>query len=76
MADDLEFDDLVALLGDLEAGRPEEALRAIVIFRELADDLEATLVAACRQQGRTWQEIATTLGVRRETLIRRHGARR
>jgi hypothetical protein len=48
----------------------EAALYAIVGLRQLADILERRQVAAARDQGWTWVEIAHVLGVSRQAAAK------
>jgi hypothetical protein len=52
---------------------PEAALYAIVGLRQLADILERRQVAAARNQGWTWEQIAHILGVSRQAASKRLG---
>jgi hypothetical protein len=52
---------------------PETALYAIVGLRKLADILELRQVAAARDQGWTWDQIAYVLGVSRQAASKRLG---
>ncbi|MET7403839.1 hypothetical protein ABZS66_61260 [Dactylosporangium sp. NPDC005572] len=52
------------------------ALRSLDFLRRRTERLEAktaSLVAAARQSGRTWENIADDLGVRRQTAWERYG---
>lgn len=52
---------------DLDGG-----LRAIARLRHLTEQLEAEQVAAARQAGWSWQDIAECLGVSKQTVHRKH----
>jgi hypothetical protein len=52
---------------------PEAALYAIVGLRQLADILERRQVAAAREQGWTWDQIAHVLGVSRQAASKHLG---
>jgi hypothetical protein len=52
---------------------PEAGLYAIVGLRHLADILERRQVAAARDQGWTWDQIAHILGVSRQAASKRLG---
>ena len=41
-------------------------------LRRLVEDLEAEKVAAARRAGWSWQDIATRLGVTKQTVHRKH----
>jgi IS30 family transposase len=51
---------------------PDTGLRAVARLRRLVEDLEAEQVAAARRAGWSWQEIATRLGVTKQTVHRKH----
>ena len=61
------------LLEDAAGPDPEAALYAIVGLRDLADILERRQVAAAREQGWTWDQIAHVLGVSRQAASKRLG---
>lgn len=65
-----ELDDAVAG-GDLEM-----ALRAIARLRRLLEQLEADRVDAARAQGWSWSQIATCLGVTKQSVHRKYATRR
>jgi CRP-like cAMP-binding protein len=52
---------------------PETALYAIVGVRELMNVLERRQVAAARELGWTWDQIAHVLGVTRQAASKRLG---
>ena len=52
---------------------PEAALYAIVGLRDLMNILERPQVAAVRDQGWTWAQIAHVLGVTRQAASKRLG---
>jgi hypothetical protein len=59
---------------DIAAGDdPETALYAIVGLRDLMNILERRQVAAARDQGWTWSQIAHVLGVTRQAASKRLG---
>jgi hypothetical protein len=64
-------------LGDLaaRAGPPAPALSAIVELRILLEELEEVHVAAAREQGWSWSEIAAALGVTRQAAHKKHARR-
>lgn len=51
---------------------PDLALRAVARLRRLLEQLEAQQVAAARGAGWSWQDIATRLGVTKQTVHRKH----
>jgi DNA-directed RNA polymerase specialized sigma24 family protein len=48
------------------------ALRAVARLRRLVEQLEAQQVAAARRAGWSWQDIATRLGVTKQTVHRKY----
>jgi ABC-type arginine transport system permease subunit len=52
---------------------PETALYAVVGLRDLMNVLERRQVAAARDQGWTWSQIAHVLGVSRQAASKRLG---
>ncbi|MER5491104.1 helix-turn-helix domain-containing protein [Streptomyces sp. NPDC002454] len=65
-----EATDLAVRAGDRD---PRIGLRAVVALRQLLERLEAVQVRSARQQGWSWQEIATELGVSRQAVHKKHG---
>jgi DNA-directed RNA polymerase specialized sigma24 family protein len=61
-----------------EAGSADPAvgLRAVAALRELAERLEAGHVAKAREQGWSWQEIASVIGVSRQAVHKKYGTGR
>jgi hypothetical protein len=58
------MDDRTALMPD--PSDPEAALAAVVALRRLADRLELTGAKAAVDQGWSWAQIASALGVSRQ----------
>lgn len=56
----------------LQGTDPDAALRAIARLRRLVERLEAEQVAAARQAGWSWSDIATRLGVTKQTVHRKY----
>jgi DNA-binding NarL/FixJ family response regulator len=54
---------------------PDVGLRAVAALRELAERLEVLQVDNARDLGWSWQEIASRLGVTKQTVHRKHGSR-
>ncbi|WP_460627563.1 helix-turn-helix domain-containing protein [Intrasporangium mesophilum] len=52
---------------------PEVGLRAVAALRALAERLELLQVRQARELGWSWQEIATRLGVTKQTIHRKYG---
>jgi len=50
-------------------------LRAVAALRVLTDRLEILQVGNARELGSSWQDIATRLGVTKQTVHRKHGHR-
>ena len=55
---------------------PEVGLAAVVALRQLLDQLEALQVASAREHGWTWQRIADSLGVTRQSVHHKYAGRR
>ncbi len=54
---------------------PEVGLRAVAALRALTEQLEILQVDNARALGWSWQEVATCLGVTKQTVHRKHGRR-
>ncbi|HWA66299.1 MAG TPA: helix-turn-helix domain-containing protein [Mycobacteriales bacterium] len=52
---------------------PAVGLRAVLALRRLAEQVEATQVAAARRQGWSWQQIGDALGVTRQSVHTKYG---
>jgi DNA-directed RNA polymerase specialized sigma24 family protein len=63
--------DLAATAAD---GDPREGLRAVVALRQLLERLERLHVLRAREQGWSWQDIASVLGVSRQAVHQKYGA--
>jgi hypothetical protein len=57
------------------ANDPEVGLRAVAALRVLTERLEMLQVDNARALGWSWQEIASRLGVTKQTVHRKHGRR-
>lgn len=57
------------------SGDPDIGLRAVAALRVLTERLEDLQVERARKLGWSWQEIATRLGVTKQTVHRKHGHR-
>jgi DNA-directed RNA polymerase specialized sigma24 family protein len=65
--------ELGAGLGDAtKTADPDLGLRAVARLRRLVEQLEAEQVAAARRAGWSWREIATRLGVTKQTVHRKY----
>jgi DNA-binding NarL/FixJ family response regulator len=54
---------------------PEVGLRAVAALRVLMERLEMLQVANARTLGWSWQDIASRLGVTKQTVHRKYGRR-
>jgi DNA-binding NarL/FixJ family response regulator len=54
---------------------PDSGLRAVAALRVLTERLEILQVDNARRLGWSWQDIATRLGVTKQTVHRKHGKR-
>jgi Homeodomain-like domain len=52
---------------------PDVGLRAVAALRALAERLELLQVQRARELGWSWQDIASRLGVTKQTVHRKHG---
>ncbi len=63
------------LAGDLDSTDPAVGLRAVAALGRLLEQLEALHVANARAKGWSWQDIADSLGVTKQTVHRKHARR-
>jgi hypothetical protein len=54
---------------------PATGLAAVSALRKLADEIEALQVTNARAQGWSWEAIASALGVRRQSVHKKHARR-
>jgi len=54
---------------------PDVGLRAVAALRALAERLELLQVRQARELGWSWQDIASRLGVTKQTIHRKYGHR-
>jgi DNA-directed RNA polymerase specialized sigma24 family protein len=54
---------------------PEVGLRALAALRALTERLEVLQVENARELGWSWQDIASRLGVTKQTVHRKYGRR-
>ncbi|MGD0811007.1 MAG: helix-turn-helix domain-containing protein [Acidimicrobiales bacterium] len=54
---------------------PDTGLRAVAALRGVVAQLEADQVDKARRRGWSWQEIATRLGVTKQTVHRKYAGR-
>lgn len=52
---------------------PSVGLRAVLALRRLAERVEAEQVARARGQGWSWQQIADSLGMTRQSVHAKYG---
>ena len=52
---------------------PDVGLRAVAALRALAERLELLQVQQARELGWSWQDIASRLGVTKQTVQRKYG---
>ncbi len=63
------------LVEGVASNDPDVGLRAVAALRALAERLESVQVDNARASGWSWQDIATRLGVTKQTVHRKHGRR-
>ena len=64
-------------LADATTSRdPAVGLAAVAALRALLESLERLQVGNARERGWSWQQIADALGVSRQAVHKKHGARR
>jgi DNA-binding NarL/FixJ family response regulator len=63
------------LAANAASNDPEVGLRAVAALRVLTEQLEVLQVDNARALGWSWREIATRLGVTKQTVHRKHGGR-
>jgi hypothetical protein len=64
------------LAGQVTNKDPAVGLQAVVALRRLLEELERLHVDNARDQGWTWQNIATALEVSRQSVHEKHASRR
>jgi DNA-directed RNA polymerase specialized sigma24 family protein len=66
----------VSTISDLDravhGADPDAGLLAVARLRRLVEQLEAEQVAVARRAGWSWREIATRLGVTKQTVHRKY----
>ncbi len=65
-----------ALAGQLTNKDPAVGLQAVVALRRLLEEMERLHVDNARDQGWSWQTIATALHVTRQSVHEKHATRR
>lgn len=68
--------DAVGAVPDAANADPAVGLRAVLELRRLHERLEAIHVANAREQGWSWQAIASALGVSRQAVHQKYNRRR
>ena len=63
---------MTELAAAVDSHDPATGLAAVAALRRLLDELEALQVSNARAQGWTWQAIAAALGVRRQSVHKKH----
>ncbi len=66
---------MTELAAAVDSRDPATGLAAVAALRRLLDELEALQVGNARAQGWTWQAIASALGVRRQSVHKKHARR-
>jgi DNA-directed RNA polymerase specialized sigma24 family protein len=64
------------LAREVDSTDPDTGLRAVVALRRLLEQLERLQVQNARAHGWSWQAIARVLGVSRQAVHKKYGARR
>jgi hypothetical protein len=64
------------LAGQVSNKDPAIGLPAVVALRRLLEELERLHVDNAREQGWSWQDIATALKVSRQSVHEKHASRR
>ena len=76
MLTSMESMDAATDIAEAAASRdPDSGLRAVAALRVLTERLEILQVDNARALGWSWQDIATRLGVTKQTVHRKHGKR-
>ena len=70
-----DMNSTLALAEGATSEDPDVGLRAVAALRALAEQLELLQVERARTLGWSWQDIATRLGVTKQTVHRKHGRR-
>lgn len=64
------------LAGAASSKDPAVGLRSVAALRALLENLEALQVDNARQQGWSWEQIASALGVSKQAAHKKHAAGR
>jgi hypothetical protein len=65
--------DITDISAAVASDDPEEALRAVVALRRLADRIEARAVTAARRGGWSWSQLGDALGVSKQAVHKKYG---
>src|SRR3954451_5995307 len=71
--DGMSAQDAMRLAESVDSADPAVGLRAVASLRTLVERLEALHIAQAREQGWSWQDIGTALGVSKQAVHRKHG---
>jgi hypothetical protein len=66
---------MTELADAVDSRDPATGLAAVAALRRLLDELEALHVSNARAQGWSWEAIASSLGVRRQSVHKKHAKR-
>ena len=66
---------MTELAAAVDSPDPATGLAAVAALRKLTDELEALHVRNARIQGWSWEAIASSLGVRRQSVHKKHARR-
>jgi hypothetical protein len=66
---------MVELAVTVDSPDPATGLAAVTALRKLTDELEALHVRNARAHGWSWEAIASSLGVRRQSVRKKHARR-
>jgi len=65
--------DVATLASAVSSRDPENGLRAVAALRGLLEVTESLQVENARNQGWSWQDIASRLGVTKQAVHQKHG---
>lgn len=63
------------LVPAIDGSDPRTGLAAVAALRRLLEDLEAVHVANARAEGWSWEAIANSLGITRQSVHKKHAER-
>jgi hypothetical protein len=66
---------MTELAAAVDSPDPATGLAAVAALRKLTDELEALHVRNARALGWSWEAIASSLGVRRQSVHKKHARR-